>query len=91
MAGHMLPDTTRYSRLNGEGDAALAWDNSYYLRVRVPLSRSKLVVFPADFWCSSSSFLIWTNFSTRPTIGVRQARCCYAPVSKREAAVFSAT
>ena len=40
MAGHMLPDTTRYTRLNREADAALAWDNSYYLRVRVPIRLS---------------------------------------------------
>jgi diguanylate cyclase (GGDEF)-like protein/PAS domain S-box-containing protein len=39
IVGQRLPDTTRFSRLNGETDAALAWANGYYLRVRVPLSR----------------------------------------------------
>ncbi len=38
LAGHLLPDTTRYARLNGTIDAALAWDSGYVLRVRVPLS-----------------------------------------------------
>jgi diguanylate cyclase (GGDEF)-like protein/PAS domain S-box-containing protein len=40
MAGQLLPNTTPISRLDGETDAALAWDKGYYLRVRVPLSRS---------------------------------------------------
>ncbi len=37
-AGVMLPEKTLYSRLNGKVDAAIAWDNGYYLRVRVPVT-----------------------------------------------------
>jgi diguanylate cyclase (GGDEF)-like protein/PAS domain S-box-containing protein len=38
LAGRLLPETTRYARINGTTDAALAWDNGYVLRVRVPLN-----------------------------------------------------
>ncbi len=39
LAGHLLPDTTRFFRLRTDTDAALAWDQGYVLRVRVPVSR----------------------------------------------------
>ena len=40
IAGHLLPDTLAFISLNGENDVALAWDKGYYLRLRVPVSRS---------------------------------------------------
>lgn len=39
VSGQLLPEATRFSRLNKETDAALAWAKGYYLRVRMPLSR----------------------------------------------------
>ncbi len=37
-AGQLIHDTIHSVRLNGETTASLAWDNKYYLRVRIPLS-----------------------------------------------------
>ena len=38
IAGHLLPQTVPYFQLERATDTALAWDNGYYLRIRVPLS-----------------------------------------------------
>ena len=37
IAGHLLPRTIPFVKLNGENDISLAWDKGYVLRVRVPL------------------------------------------------------
>lgn len=51
LSGHMLPDTTRFSRFDGETDVALAWDDGYYLRVRVPVRNASRA--------PTSSFLVF--------------------------------
>ncbi len=51
LSGHLLPDTTRFSRLDGKTDAELAWDNGYYLRVRLPVRLATRV--------STGSFLVF--------------------------------
>ena len=40
LAGRMLPDTVHGVRINGGNDVSLIWNNGYFLRVRVPLSRA---------------------------------------------------
>jgi len=37
LAGQLLPASTRFAWLYGEHNAALAWDDGYILRVRIPL------------------------------------------------------
>jgi diguanylate cyclase (GGDEF)-like protein/PAS domain S-box-containing protein len=40
IAGRLIPDSIRHTQLDGKINAALAWDNGYYLRVRIPLNGS---------------------------------------------------
>jgi len=40
IAGHLRSDTVGFISLKGDNNVALAWDKGYYLRSRIPVSRS---------------------------------------------------